>query len=351
MTKRIRNGLIAAGALVLAAGVAAAVWLCLPAGRYQTVARISGLDICRQELEDQMRRDRATIINEFQSAYGADTGNEKFWQTEYDGRTPMDALRDTAMQHVRLYKMQQQLAIDYGILQDASGASYEAFEQALELENQNRAEQIQAGEAVYGAAEFTTDTYYDYRLSNLQIALREKLSASGQPLDADEATLRSFYEQKKQTDYKKVQNARLRLYTISFDDSGLTEQQAGEQAGRLHALLLAGADNPAQGIGSLTVTELTLNEDTAAGASKTDPIVYTQALQLQTGEYSEIFQNRAAFCILYCETAEAGGYQSYDEVADAVRSLYIREQYPAYIEKLNSSADFSTLPVYERVSV
>lgn len=349
MTKRIRNGLIAAGALVLAAGVAAAVWLCLPAGRYQTVARISGLDICRQELEDQMRRDRATIINEFQSAYDADTGNEKFWQTEYDGRTPMDALRDTAMQHVRLYKMQQQLAMDHGILQDAS---YEAFEQALELENQNRAEQIQAGEAVYGAAEFTTDTYYDYRLSNLQIALRQKLSEPGQPLDADEATLRSFYEQKKETDYKKVQNARLRLYTVSFDDSGLTEQQAGERADRLHALLLAGADDPTAHIGgALTVAELTLNEDTAAGASKTDPIVYTQALQLQTGEYSEIFQNRAAFCILYCETAEAGGYQSYDEVADAVRSLYIREQYPAYIEKLNNSADFSTLPVYERVSI
>ena len=349
MTKRIRNGLIAAGALALAAGVAAAVWLCLPAGRYQTVARIGALDICRQELEDQMRRDRAAIISAFQTDYGADPGDEAFWQTEYDGRTPMDALRDTAMQHVRLYKIQQQLAMDHGILQDAS---YEAFEQALKQENQNRAEQIRAGEAVYGAAEFTTDTYYDYRLSNLQIALREKLSASGQPLDADEATLRAFYEQKKETDYKKVQNARMRLYTVSFDDSGLTEQQAGERADWLRALLLAGADDPTAQIGgALTVAELTLNENTAAGASKTDPIVYTQALQLQPGEYSEVFQNRAAFCILYCESAEAGGYQSYDEVADAVRSLYIREQYPAYIEKLNSSAEFSALPVYERVSV
>ena len=320
-----------------------------------TVATVNGVEISAGELKNEMQRNRSDVLQYFKDTYDADTNNSKFWSTDFDGQTPTQYLRDLSLTKVSSYKLQQQLAYEYNIIADYS---YQGFLDAMEKENAQRAQKVQNGEAIYGPQSYDKDTYYDYTFSNMVIALKDSLSQEGGILYADDATLKNYYEQIKEQQFKKVDTASYRVYSIAFDTGSgtyaYTKDQATQMLSAVRDIILRSYNETSAvpaAYPEVEITELEITDETANSVYKSDQILYEQSQKLQPDEVSEVFEDMYYIRVLKCYSRESAGYKPYEDVIDAVRSMYNDEKYDAYIEQLCKEYPPEKNEKYEKVTI
>lgn len=176
MRKRLSNkarvwGGLGALAVCLAA-VGAGLFLAARPG-VQTAARINGLDVDVREYLLVAGQERGGVLADFTARYGAQA-DEGFWQREWDGETPAQALEKRTLDRLTVVKVQQQMMLEAGVLEDAG---YEAFLEDWRRENQRRRQALERGEALYGPESYTEEQYYTLRLDKGLLALADKLAA------------------------------------------------------------------------------------------------------------------------------------------------------------------------------
>ena len=159
MRKRLSNkarvwGGLGALAVCLAA-VGAGLFLAARPG-VQTAARINGLDVDVREYLLVAGQERGGVLADFTARYGAQA-DEGFWQREWDGETPAQALEKRTLDRLTVVKVQQQMMLEAGVLEDAG---YEAFLEDWRRENQRRRQALERGEALYGPESYTEEQYY-----------------------------------------------------------------------------------------------------------------------------------------------------------------------------------------------
>ncbi|MBQ2676797.1 MAG: hypothetical protein IJF54_05305 [Clostridia bacterium] len=344
---------ILAGVIVLASLIGVLVYS-LQITDYTTVANVDGIKISAGELRDQMLRDRSEIIKYYQEKHNVSV-EDGFWNITLEGTTPMEKLRETAMENVKKYKLKQQLAVKYGIITDTS---YKAFIKALDSENAQREQKIAMGEVIYGPKEYTLDAYYDYYISNMEIKLKEKMSEKGQPLYAEEQQLKDFYDEKKDVYYLNSDTAQFKCFTLGFQGGGeksdYTQNEAYEIMDKVLQLVKTDKNYEAT-IAKLypdvKKTNLSLTKENASQASKSDPILFGETKNLAVGQTSAVFVDKYNLRVVTCLSREAGGYMSYEECADTVKSQYNTEKLEEYVLSLYEKSKAQTNWKFEKVKV
>lgn len=350
---------IALIALLLIGALIIGIWYFTRVIDYDVVGSVSGYDIYAGELRDQMNRDRAQIITHFEEEYGA-VMDDNFWDTEYDGVTPMEYLRDTAMESVKEYKIQMGLAVKYG-LRTKSDLSYESFEKALSEENTERSQKVASGQPIYGPQVYSKDTYYEYTLSNLIIRLKESMSVKGEPLYATDEEYKAYYEEIKDTLYAKQDTAEFRVYEVTFrgadNDSAIKEEKAIEMMSDVHRIL-GEADSPEaaeQTVKSLypdvNQRDYKFSDEEASSVYKISPNAFSQMTSLKVGTYCEPVTDQFTIRILYCKSRKDGGYNAFKEYKDSVISSYNDKYYDIYMEDLCEKTKVKTNDKYDKVTI
>jgi len=286
-----------------------------------TVALVNGQPITERMFKHMLRRFRAEVIGEF-SPPALDSA---FWDTPVRGRTPRDVLKKRALAECIRIGVQLQMASREGLLEHPE---FDAIMAELPIENQRRREAQRGGQVIYGPTQFTEDTYFSYRFSNLLIRLKERLGA--QELAPSRQDLKRAYEREITSRHRPDAIVVQRIFVPALPSKEAARLRAQELQKSLgtgaHFDALALANNPAD-------IPLELSLGASKGRKGSDPILVREAGRLQPGQISRTFEAEGGFNILKCTSRKPFSQRSPEEVLPILRRKLIDQAYEALVDR------------------
>lgn len=127
--------------------------------------------ISKAEFEHWMLLQRAAVHNYFYTKYNI-TDSEAFWETETGGESPLEILKEMALDKAVRCKVQQIMALKKGIVDHID---FDQMMLEMKEENLKRKKKIENGEVVYGARRYTERTYFAHEFDKMVIQLKAAL--------------------------------------------------------------------------------------------------------------------------------------------------------------------------------
>jgi hypothetical protein len=153
------------------------LWLVLRPD-HNIVATVNGAPVYADELRMYADADRAAVSVSFSKEHNLSATGADFWDTEYDGTTPRQALLDAAMKDAVRNKVIQQAAVARGI---TAPSDFRNVQQALKERNES-----QAAGGEYGPADMGIGEYDNYLMAQTIDDLKANLLDNElKPTDAD----------------------------------------------------------------------------------------------------------------------------------------------------------------------
>lgn len=134
------------------------------------IAAVNGEVITAEETEYFSSRSRGKIINEYSEKYGI-TDFSSFWDTEFDGKTPRQALEECALEQAIEAKIKLVLMRENGIYDDISFSALRAKGEKFNREHENQKDNV-------GLNSVNMESFYTYYISNGEMELKNILSES-----------------------------------------------------------------------------------------------------------------------------------------------------------------------------
>lgn len=293
------------------------------------IAEMNGEPLSMSEFQMVLQLQKSKVFEEFRSRYGAQF-DDRFWNTQFEGRTPLERAKQAALDELTRIKLQQMLARDEGLTDDIG---YEAFLERLRSENARRSEAVADGRVISGPMRYDAAAYYDDQLAKLVIELKEKLASEGKWAQ-DEQTLRAYYEKIKETAYRAETKRTLQKITIPYADAQ-EKAATARKAENLLRRIKGGADFAAEP--GYSVTQF--SGRAAAVYSDEDLRLAETVSQLDAGQvYPEAIDTGTGYVIVKVAELARGGIQPYEQVRDNVRQKWIDFKYDEQIEQLAKEA-------------
>jgi len=293
------------------------------------VATVNGEHITFSEMQMAMGHFRIETISYFFSRYGLEFTRD-FWETEVDaGYTPLDYIKDRALDFLVERKVQQQFIRDQGLIGDFS---HEAFLRDFEAENIHREETIQEGGIVFGVERFDLMTYYEFLFVNqVQRLLTEK---GDELFPVTQEDIERFHSEN-------IDNFILPDIVI-VDVIGIPEHAVADPYGEIRR-----AEAALQEGWSFDSVMREFNEGgepyrvdfraRAATRSYTGDFADI-AWALEEGEISAPFEWRSAWFILQSVMRQPGGYRGFEGREHAITVEVRWEMYEAFAVQLIADA-------------
>ncbi len=162
------------------------------------LAYVNGEPIYTAEFQLFMTHDRAEAAAYFYEKYGAVDGPD-FWNSTYDGSTPLEYLKELALRDAVEVKVMQCCAKLEGITENID---YVSIQKQWERENRQRAQKSKDGQILFGPAQFSLPEFYAYQNSSWETMLYKKYvqehSIAGEIMNGSEQRYSAFQESLKQ---------------------------------------------------------------------------------------------------------------------------------------------------------
>ena len=295
------------------------------------IATVNGYDITAVELQNQMMAQKGYVIEEYGDDF--ETIDEKFWTADVGGTTPIEILRERALDFLTRYKVEQQIAVENGILKKEN-TTYEFFLEAMRRENQDRSQKIASGQVVYGVKEYTESSYFTYVYSNLQIENKEKLGKKGNALYADDKELSAWYESVKEERYPKFDTIDMKFYQVASSgyDSNDTEliktqvnnARTDKENGKSDEEIKKNYKN-------IKIVEVNVDDSSASNIQKSFPSFFESLSSLKAGENSDVFSENGLVFFAKIISRKDGGYKELETYKSSIYTEYISEKYENYV--------------------
>jgi hypothetical protein len=234
---------------------------------------------------------------------------------------------DISLQESIKIKLQQTLAVQHGLLEDNS---YEGFLEDLREENQRREVLKARGSIVYGPVRLTERMYYQHRMNQLILALKDSFACeNASPTDVE---LHYYYEAIKHDLFRMHDHLLLNCYTLV--------NSAAANCGHIFEAIQNGIpfENITMEFGDdVRLNDIELNEANAASHEKLNEDFYHQVADIQQGQYRTI-PDATNPTIVYCVDRIPQGCRPFHEVRDIVYSRWVDREYEAMIEGLMNTA-------------
>lgn len=125
---------------------------------------IDGFGVSEQEFLLFLYDERALTANTFFQKYGADADSE-FWDRKYDGQTPLEYARNSALEKLEIAKMEAIIAVEYGLID--KDIRFSSIMNEREIMNAERERMLKDGKMFYGLSSFDEYQYYNYIRNNV----------------------------------------------------------------------------------------------------------------------------------------------------------------------------------------
>lgn len=111
------------------------------------------------------------VLAFFRERFGTE-GVEDFWSHSFDGKIPEDRLRRLTLIETVQFKLIELVAVKYGL---RDSADFEDVKKRWKEENERRATVIEAGEDLYGPAQYSLFEFFQQDMQSLSLAVRQTL--------------------------------------------------------------------------------------------------------------------------------------------------------------------------------
>lgn len=153
--------------------------------------------VTRDELNREMERCRATVINRIVTEHGI-TDMSGFWEKSFNGHLPQKIIQQQALDTLVVFKVQELLLQERGLW---PYANYPELLSDLKVTNENRTRMASEGDVIYGPVNYTELIFFDYLFSNAIIQLKKRLIKEGE-LIAEEKELWNHFKLLQNSIYK-----------------------------------------------------------------------------------------------------------------------------------------------------
>ena len=288
-----------------------------------TVAYVNGEGIEIREFMLIASQKKAEVFKYFTDKYDAEY-SETFWDSSFDGENPAEIITQMVMDELVPIKLQQQMAVKYGIL---DSCNYSDFLKRLEKENAERKKKKENNEIVYGVTEYSEETYYNDELAKTIISLKEIWKKE---LNYGDSELMDFYEKVKDIYYRENPTGEVLLYFFPSDKvdkvaSLLEKAKSGQNVDKDIEILEGRCER------------LIIDENLS---DRYYDMEYPGLLQeLSNGnEYSNVLNYGDMIYFAKVKDIKTG-YKSYTDVKANVEKFYIDELYNNYVQELVNEAE------------
>ncbi|MCF8381591.1 MAG: hypothetical protein K9H49_18605 [Bacteroidales bacterium] len=138
------------------------------------IAHVNQYPISKSELKYWMLLQRAEVYIFFYEEYGI-IDSDDFWEQKVEGDSPLDKLKELALEKAVRCKAQQILALEKGIVKQID---FDQIISNMDDENKRRKAKVEKGEVVYGQLEFTKRTYFAHEFDKMILKLIPELIKS-----------------------------------------------------------------------------------------------------------------------------------------------------------------------------
>lgn len=299
---------------------------------YKAVMYVDGEPVTIQEFKQRMEYDyRAVTIDYFTKNHHAVIG-ENFWNQQFDGVTPYQFLIDKTIEGCTYIKIQELEMQKRGVLEDIS---YQSFLKDFERENQRRKEIVENGGVIYGPQQYSENEYFEYVFANLKIELKDRMAKDlGWN---DEKNLRQYYEEHKDTYYKKTDDIEILKISVPYNKS--TKENLYTQ---LMNVVNNSSDRESFEKSASLVGEVvsqTFTEDTARTDSRYNELLKLTAMDMNPGSVSNVIDDGEKLAVIYCLSKKDGGYVAFESVSENVNKMYVDECYGNWLEERYNKAN------------
>lgn len=311
------------------------------------VGSVNGINVCYGELRDEMNRNKAQIVAEFSSKYGADVNDENFWETEFDGVTPIEYLRKISAENIVEYKVLQKKAVEYGVI-GKDETSYASFLAQLDEQNNNRSQKAGNSEVIYGAKEYTKDTFYKYLKSIIEIELIAKFADDG-VIKYTDKQLKEYFNSIKDREYKNSPIAEYEYFSIEISEDNAEEiikQVMNTVKTEKDYIKVIKKKYPL-----VSVSNISLNDDTERSLQKENGNLYSAMVDLEKSEVSPVFTNNNYLCVIKCLSYKDGGYKSFEENKSSIAMQYRQAKYDELMQVFLNNAQVDWNEYYSLVTI
>lgn len=324
-----KNGILLAGAGVLLI-VLIALLVCVLFPWKEQVVKIGDNSVGADELRMYLNSNRADVIMRYTSGKGLEY-NDRFWDTEVEGVTPMEEWLQLALDQCVYDNMIRILADEKGL---SDSVSFDKLLDDLEKENRRRADAVSKGEVIYGPQQYTIDTYIQVTLANLYATMEKEYAAAYVPTDAE---LQAYYEANKES-YVIYDIREIQQISIAYGDStGLDQAGAEKIANEIREALTGGEKIEDVMLRYAQYAVLTDKEYDRGRNDQTDamliPQTYANAVALAEGACSPITDENSTFYISRCTALFPGGYETFDNMKESIAAKVSEKAFESYLQE------------------
>lgn len=353
MGRKKKTGILMGGGLLVCLWVTAGVVSSDTENREDSaVMWVGEIPVYEDEFKDYMTDEYANTCSYFSRMYGVQT-DENFWNTEFDGITPTDYLREKAKEKLVEEKLVELTALDMGL---ETETDYEEKRRNWKETNKQRSMMASRNQPVYGPIELDWRQYKTDVLGNLTQEIKNTLYA-GKTFGEEE--INAYYELHKESLFKKPGNYQIEYVTIPIvweeearkDETHdryvkeIMETFAFDVQKEEFAKLAEEYELTYQNGGFSYHSEL-IDQDSLTRVNMLFPNVMQELARMQEGEISSVIEERGAYYIVRCQEKADETYVSREEVEEIIKRLLTEE---VYKKMLSEKEEDTRIQVNERV--
>lgn len=271
---------------------------------------VDGYGVKEEEYLLFLRDQKAATANHYWVNYKVQP-DSAFWETEFDGQTPLQYAKEKALQALVRAKQEFILAKEWKI---ADYKNYDEMMEDMAEENRDRAEKQSEGDVIYGLSEFAPFTYYNYLNNNVRSELKYDLAKRIEPTKEQ---LLAVYEAHK-TDFSR---GIVYHYTVTYED-GKTESysQNSNEVGKADETL--------------------------------EYLVYQCFPEMNPGEKIKDFSYHGSFVAVTLDSTEDLGVATLEEVKESVYLILAEEEVNQILDERCKSAEIKIDQIcYDRLKM
>lgn len=304
------------------------------------VLTINDHKVTTEEFNVFLQDSKALTIAHFQSQYDAEY-NQDFWQTSFQGETPLEHLKNKALQQLKQYKVEQIMMLQEGVVEDIS---YKHFLQTLEEENAQRQQKLNNAEPIYGPKQYQALEFFRYSHAMNRQKLIDKMVLEARKQQTEEF-FAAYYEKIKAAYFKK--SNRFDYEQILVRKTEQSEQQFNELLQLVAAEQLS-TEEAAQRVGlEMIVEQKHLELEAISKDDVFNMFLFESFNEREEGQFLELLPQDEQYDSTYRLThIYDDGYAEYEAVKDAVPQYYAQELLE---QKLQESMEQAKVTINEKV--
>lgn len=284
------------------------------------VLSINGIEIPVEEFRMFVQDQKANTSDYFYKKYGVED-SDTFWQDEYENEIPLHVAKTYAMKKLVEFKVEQELAVEYGVLESP-------------LFNKIR-EDLKKERSEYGVESESLNLFQEYMIYNSKIFIETMNKFKSGFNGVKEEDIQAYYNENKRSMFTQEDDMEVLQINLAISDDdkeisildiliddlqkGLTEGELVEKYTGLNAFNIQ-----RKTYGS--------NEGKDENSSELEALLKKQAYMLEENQISEPIQHGDQYFIIVSQERHEGIIQAYEEVKSVIENMLKEENFYQKVE-------------------